>query len=514
MDRLNLNEYLSALAIAGLLLNAQAVPTTMLDQDIEYLSCDTRDMAQNTLFFCKGAHFRPEYVTDAAQKGAIAYISEVDYGGDIPAILVSDVRAAMALLARVFYGDPSSKITTIGVTGTKGKSTTVYYIKSILDHYLKRETAVLSSIDNYDGVIRSESHLTTPEPLMLHRHFRNALDSQISHVVMEVSSQALKYGRVEGVTFSVAVFHNIGTDHISPIEHPDFDDYLASKMEILSHCRVACINADLEQSNMLILRTQLMGHRVVTYGENPNAKIRCTNVEKTEGGYRFLVTVQGEEPYPVEIGMPGRFNVSNAMAAIAALWSLGIPVAASAEGLKNAKVSGRMELFSSHDGKVQVLVDYAHNEMSFEALFDSVEQEFPGKKKIAVFGCPGKKALLRRADLGRIAGERGDYVIITEEDSGEEPFDAIAEDIAQHVRQTNCPYSICEDRGEAIRQAIMEHGTDVIVLLTGKGRETRMKRGLEYIDTPSDVDYTLRYLAEYDRMTEEGAAAAVSAEQQ
>ncbi len=497
MESYLLDDYLSALTEAGLLVDAQDVSRELFNHPIRHLSCDTRDMAADTLFVCKGAHFRPEYAEQAARGGAVAYVSQTDYRASIPAILVSDVRAAMALLAKLFYGAPSDKLMTVGVTGTKGKSTTVYYLKAILDQYLNKECAVLSSIDNYDGVIREESHLTTPEPIMLHRHFRNAVDSGISHLVMEVSSQALKYGRVAGVTYTVGVFHNIGLDHISPIEHPDFEDYFAAKMEIFSHCGIACIHLDIPQADELIARAKEKGCRIVTYGERADAVVRCSDVTKIAEGYRFTVTAP-DGSCEMQLGMPGRFNVQNAMAAVASLWSMGIPLSACADGLKTARVSGRMEVFTSADQRVTVLVDYAHNDMSFHALFDSVDQEYPGKKKIAVFGCPGKKAFLRREDLGRIAGQRGDYVVITEEDSGEEPFDSIAADIARHVEAAGCAYSVSEDRGEAIREAILEHGTDKVILLTGKGRETRMKRGLLYIDTPSDVAYTEKYLAEYD----------------
>ncbi len=502
MQTLLLNDYLTALAAANLITNAQDVPNSALSAPIFHLSCDTRDMKDGTLFVCKGAHFRPEYAQRAGQLGAIAYVSEYDYRVDTPAILVRDVRAAMALLARLFYGDPATALTTIGVTGTKGKSTTVYYLKAILDKALGKECAVLSSIDNYDGVIREESHLTTPEPIMLHRHFRNALDAQISHLVMEVSSQALKYGRVAGVTFSVGAFHNIGLDHISPIEHPDYEDYFAAKRAILDHCHIACINLDIPEAKALLSVAKEKKLTVITYGESEGADVRATDVVQVPGGYRFTVTTP-KEARELLLGMPGRFNVSNALCAIASLSAVGIGLDACAEGLKDAAVPGRMEVFSSKDGRVVVLVDYAHNEMSFGALFDSVDAEYPGMKKLAVFGCPGKKAFLRREDLGRIAGERGDYVIVTEEDSGEEPFDLIAADITRHVGKTGCGYSVSEDRGQAIREAILEHGTDKVILLTGKGRETRMKRGLNYIDTPSDVDYTLEYLAAYDAIHSE-----------
>lgn len=194
------------------------------------------------------------------------------------------------------------------------------------------------------------------------------------------------------------------------------------------------------------------------------------------------------------IGLTGLFNVSNALAAIAMAYGLNIPLDNIKEGLKKAKVSGRMEIFTNEAETITVLVDYAHNQMSFQSLFDSMEKEHPGKKITIVYGCPGKKALGRRKELGDITGKHADLSIITEEDAGEEPVLKISEEIAKHVEEQGGKYEIILDREEAIRTAIERADEDTIILITGKGRETRQKRGVQYIDTPSDVDYVQKYL--------------------
>ncbi len=493
-----LSEYISLLGDNGLILpSSPSVPESIINTPIECLSCDNRQVSGAAIFVCKGARFKTEYLSDAIRRGAVVYVSETQYDEDCPCLLVSDIRRAMALLSILFFGDAGSRLTTVGITGTKGKSTTAYYMKSILDGYLDKESAILSSIDNYDGVIREESHLTTPEPIDLHRHFFNAVESGISHLVMEVSSQALKYDRVYGTVFNAVCFNNIGTDHISPIEHTDFDDYLESKMKIFDLCEVACVNSSSDYYDRIIERARNSGCGLLTFGFNKSDDIYCYGVEKRTDGIYFTVRTP-DYTKEFSITMPGMFNVENALSAIAACCAIGIPEQYVAEGLRVARAAGRMEVFDSEDGRINVIVDYAHNRMSFDALYNSVAAEYPGKKIITVFGCPGGKAFLRRRDLGESAGEHSDYIILTEEDSGEEPFDNIAADIASFVRETGCEYSIVENRGEAIREAIEEHGDDKVILITGKGRETRQKRGTLYIDTPSDVQYAEEFLTEYD----------------
>lgn len=497
MKKHSLSEYIGLLSRKGLLVD------TDIDRDstkeIECLTYFTGEVAKNALFVCKGAHFKEEYLDFAMANGAIAYVSETKYPSVASYIIVSDVRRAMVELALEFYNDAPSKVTSVGITGTKGKSTTAYYVRAILNDWFKRkgrpECAIISSIDTYDGVVREESHITTPEAIELHRHFNNAESSGISHLVMEVSSQALKYGRVLGIELDVACFTNIGCDHISPIEHTDFEDYFKSKLKIFDSCKCACINTDADLSDRVLAYADGKC-RIVTFGSHESDTVYCSGIEKRGEDTVFHVKTPDYEG-EMKITMPGLFNVSNALAAIAICHVLGVPTEHVKSGLARARAGGRMQVYKSRDGKIVVIVDYAHNEMSFDALFSSVRIEYPGRDIVSVFGCPGGKAQLRRHDLGKIAGKNADYIIITEEDSGEEPFSSIAKDIAANIE--NCDYTVIEDRGEAIRKAILEYrAPKKIVLLTGKGEETRQKRGTAYVDCPSDVDHTLKFLKEYD----------------
>ena len=224
-------DYLNTLTKAGLVIDSNLYGH---DSDaIQGLTYNSKEATAGTLFVCKGAAFHPQYLADAVFSGATLYVSEQKYELDtkVPYILVSDIRKAMPYLGKLFFNDPSKELNLIGVGGTKGKSTTAYYVKAIVDDYLasigKKESAVISSIDVYDGVTKVESHITTPENIELLQHFRNAVDSDIDFLEMEVSSQALKYNRVDQITFDAAIFLNISEDHISPIEHPDFEDYLS-----------------------------------------------------------------------------------------------------------------------------------------------------------------------------------------------------------------------------------------------------------------------------------------------
>lgn len=471
-----------------------------VDQErlIRYISYNSMDIDEDTLFVCKGSHFSVDYLRSAADKGAVCYISEEKYdiGSDVSYIIVNDIRRTMAFIADHYYNQIWKDLKIVGVTGTKGKSTTAYFMKFILDEYLKDKkkpvSAIISGIDNYDGVINEESHLTTPEAMELHKHFSNAANSGIEYLSMEVSSQALKYDRTLGVTFEVGCFLNIGEDHISDVEHSSFEDYLESKLKLFAQCRHACVNINSDQIDRVLEASKACPH-VVTFGLDEKADVYGYDIVKSGKNISFSVkTSEFEKDF--KITMAGLFNVQNALAAIAASWCLGIPMVYAASGLRKARVSGRMEVYTSKSRNLHVIVDYAHNKMSFETLFQSTLKEYPNKKITIVFGCPGKKAQRRRQELGEIAGKYSDQVYITEEDAGEEPVLKICEEIAQHVEKQDCSYAIIPDREEAIRAAITSADDDTVVLITGKGRETRQKRGTKYIDTPSDVEYVMKYL--------------------
>ena len=259
-----LGDYIQLLQRKNLQLEFSGAPLT---REVSLVSCDSRQVVPGTLFICKGAHFKVEFLQSAKEQGAFAYLSEKRYDQvDLPCILVSDVRLAMALLADFYYNHPSAKLGVVGITGTKGKSSTAYYLKYIFDEYLAAKgqpaSGVISSIETYDGVEKFESHLTTPEPLDLERHFANGVATGMRYLTMEVSSQALKYDRVKNVEFAAAVFLNIGMDHISPIEHPDFEDYFASKLRIFSQAAAACVNLDCDHADRVLAAARAAGKRI------------------------------------------------------------------------------------------------------------------------------------------------------------------------------------------------------------------------------------------------------------
>lgn len=500
MCEYNLIEYVKRLAAAGFIAEYDLKGRDL--ENVRLLTYNSKGVVENTLFICKGAAFKEEYLIEAVNSGAMAYVSEKKYAVDVPYILVNDIRKAMPVLADLYFCRPWEDLNLIGITGTKGKSTTAYYIKAIVDDYMAavggKESAVISSIDVYDGVIRKESHITTPEVVELLEHFRHAVDSGITYLEMEVSSQALKYDRVDGITFDVGVFLNISEDHISPVEHADFDDYLESKLRIFAQTKTACVNLDADHCDRIMAAAGDAG-KIVTFGTAKDADIRGYRIRKKGMDTVFnVVCDRFDQEFVLE--MPGLFNVENALAAIAIAYVMDIPVEYMYSGLKRARSSGRMELYHSKDRKVVAIVDYAHNKLSFDKLFSSTMEEYQEHRIVTIFGCPGKKAFIRRRDLGTIAGKYSSKVYLVAEDPGYEPVEQISKDIAQYVEAQNCPYEMIEDRGEAIGKAILEVTEPTVILITGKGNETRQKYGCEYLDCPSDVEFTKKFIAEYDKL--------------
>lgn len=499
MKKYRLSEYIRIIDEHKLLVAAD-YPQDFENITVKKIAYNSSKVIPGTMFICKGAGFKEEYLDIAINKGAFVYISEVDYHKIIPCILVNDVQKSLSSVSILFYNNPGERLNLIGITGTKGKSTTCYYVKYILDEYLQSHgrpaAGIISSIDTYDGKIKEESHLTTPESLEVQMHYYNAVNTHISHMVTEVSSQALKYGRLYGVNFDIGVFLNISEDHISPVEHSDLEDYFISKLKLFNQCKVACVNLNSENAARVLEAAQ-NSDRLITFGTQPNADIYGYNLQKD--GFETVFKVKTDRfDKEFRLSMPGLFNVDNALAAVAVAYAMDIPAEYIYAGLYKARSSGRMEIYTSKNHDRIIIVDYAHNKLSFNKLYESTKSEYPGRKIFTVFGCPGGKAYIRRRDLGILSGLYSDKVILTSEDPGDESVRDICEDIAQYVRMNNDNYEIIEDREEAIKKSILLSDCDTVVLITGKGNETRQKIGKKYVPCRSDVEAVIQYLHEYD----------------
>lgn len=500
MKRYKLINYIEELKKENLLLE-ENVSESLKEMIINKVTYDSRKVITNTLFICKGVEFKKEYLDSSLENGAIAYVSEEKYKmKNEPYIIVNDIRKAMAILIRLYNNDPQNKINMIGITGTKGKSTTSYYIKYILDDYMKdlkkNETAIISSIDTYDGKSKKEAVLTTPEPEELFEHIRNAVESDMENLVMEVCSQALKIERVYGILYKCGVFLNISEDHISNIEHKDYEEYIASKLKLFNQTETAIINlntADLDR----VLESAKKCKKVITFGNSENADVYGYNIRKEGMNTVFNVRTKyfNEE---ILLTMPGLFNVENALAAIAVATELNVPYKNIYNGLKMARASGRMEVYSDKKQEVVVIVDYAHNKLSFQKLYESTIKEYPKREIITVFGCPGNHAQNRRKDLGELSGKYSDMNYLTMEDPRNEKVEDICKEISTYIKKENGKYKIIVNREEAIKEAILQAKPNSVILITGKGNETVQFVKGEYVPCETDVQYAKKYLKELD----------------
>lgn len=505
-DSISIKQALELLEQDGLLVGYDC-PPQLLDHRFSHLSYSSADVTPDTFFICKGAAFKEEYLRDAIAKGAGVYLAQSLYEGvDCPHILVSDIRKAMSLVSIAFYQKAYQNFRVVGLTGTKGKTTTTYFMKNILDAFCRRnpqlcaaqKSAVLSTVEVDTGIEHHEAHLTTPESPDLQRYFAQTRDSGLPFLTMEVSSQAYKLSRVYGMDFDIGMFLNIGEDHIGPLEHTDFEDYFSCKLQLMEHCRTAIVNREMDHAQRVLEHARAHAQRVLTFGRLETADLDdddcwiLRDIQKEEQGFTFT-TSHGLEQDSWRIRMAGRFNVENALAAILAAKALGVDDQSIREGLLQNEVQGRMNLFEK-DG-VTVLVDYAHNFLSFQKLYESLKADYPGQRIVVVVGCPGGKAQLRRRDIGTLSGQNADYLYLTAEDPQFEDVRSICEEIASFVKPYGTPYEIIEDRAQAVEKAITTAQKGDVIVLAAKGEEVYQKVRGEYVYYESDLAIAKRLLS-------------------
>ena len=500
-NKKTLNAYIDLLCREGLADQVSVLDEANMTADVEYVSYNSMDVKPGTLFICKGLNFRDEYLADAIEKGAVMYVAERKFDVEgVPYIIVNDMRRAMSEIS-AFYHDRiwNEGLQMIGITGTKGKSTTATFVKSIMDSYCqslgKKEIGFLSGIYTYDGARKVKAKkMTTPETLELHRHLAACVENGCEYLVMETSSQALKYERTAALNYKVCGFLNVSEDHISDREHPTIEDYFQSKLMIFSQSEIACINMEMEDKYLsrVLDAARSASCKIFTFGRVPGADYYGYDVESTPSSLKFKVDWEGgTEEITVSIG--GFYNASNALAAIAMTRALGVPFENIKDGLANVKVAGRMELYTMPHKHVDVIVDYAHNKLSYQTLFDNVKKLYPDRKILLVFGCHGNKAYNRRKDLGELADQYADQVVLTEQDPGTEDVIDICNQIKEHLNPEKVAATIV-DRGEAIAYACELVRDNWVMVIAGNGADGYQKRGLKYIEVPTDGERVQMYI--------------------
>ena len=441
------------------------------DISISELVYDSRKAAKDDLFVCiKGTVVDGhEFIEEVAAKGVSAVVvqEEVKAPEGVTVIKVADTRYALAMLSAAFFDYPAETLKVIGITGTKGKTTTTYMVKSILEA-AGYKVGLIGTIEAIIGEETIPASNTTPESYIIQNYFRKMLDVGCDCCVMEVSSQGLMMHRVAGFQFELGIFTNIEPDHIGPNEHASFEEYMECKGMLFRQCKTGIVNADDKH-----VQEVLKGHtcEVETFGFSQQADLRATNVElvKRPGYLGVAYTVKGLVNCDVEIDVPGKFSVYNSLTAIAICRHFQVTEENMKKALKEAKTKGRIEMIKVSD-EFTLMIDYAHNAMSLESLLTTLK-EYQPKRLVCLFGCGGNRSKLRRYEMGEVSGKLADLTIITSDNPRFEEPQAIIDDIKQGMAKTDGKYVEIADRKEAIRYAI-EHGQpgDVIVL-AGKGHE-------------------------------------------
>ncbi len=446
-----------------------------IDIELEGIAFNSKEVKENYLFvaikgFETDGH---KYVKEALEKGAKAILIEegcdlkaLNIPNDITIVMAKDTREALAIISCNYYKNPSSKLKLIGITGTKGKTTTTYMIKEILEKAGKKVGLIGTIETEIAGKKIKNNDRTTPESLELQKLLDNMVKAGVEIAVMEVSSQSLKLHRVTGCTFDMVVFTNFAEDHISPNEHPSMEDYLESKLKIFGMCKQAIVNADDLQGCKMQKRFPELP--ITTYGIDNWANLLAKDITITNSYVDFKVKLTDKNER-VKTCIPGRFSVYNSLASICIAQKYGIDSEIIKQALVEVRVPGRSEMV---DNKLElpIMIDYAHTPESLQSILSAVKIYTRGRV-ISVFGCGGNRDSGKRLIMGEISGKTADYTIITSDNPRNENPEEIAEQIEKGIKKTKGKYEVIIDRREAIKQAIKMANRRDIIVLAGKGHE-------------------------------------------
>lgn len=442
-----------------------------VDTEVTTLVYDSRKVEKGSVFVCISGSVRDahDFIPDVVAKGAAAVIVEkdVELQEGVTYIKAASSRLALACMSAAYFDHPARKLKTIGITGTKGKTTTTYMVKSILES-AGIKTGLIGTIESIVGEKRIPSANTTPESYRVQELFHEMVEAGLDAVVMEVSSQALMLHRVSGFTFDIGVFTNLEPDHIGENEHKDFADYMHCKSLLFRQCKLGIFNGDSEH-----LEGILKGHtcEVETFGYGKNNDLVADGVElkKDHGALGVRYHVGGLMNFDVEVNVPGSFSVYNSLTAIAICHHFGVDVEKIKHALLHVSVKGRIEIVPVTK-RYTIMIDYAHNAMALESLLTTLREYEPGRL-VCLFGCGGNRAKSRRYEMGEVSSRLADLTVVTSDNPrNEEPMDII-NDILVGVHKADGAYVTIPDRKEAIAYCMKNAQDGDIIVLAGKGHE-------------------------------------------
>lgn len=462
-----------------------------LDKEIVNIQYDSRKVNSNDIFVCLSGFEVDghEFANRAIEAGASVLICEKDLNfnsisDEVTVIRVEEGRKALAILSANYYGHPTKNLKLIGVTGTNGKTTSVYILKSILEK-AGEKVGLIGTIANYIGDEKIKSERTTPESLELQKLFKEMVDKGCTYCVMEVSSHSLELDRVYGCSFEIGIFTNLTRDHLD--FHGTFDNYYNAKFKLFERSRTSVVNIDDNYGYRVINDLNKLSKKIVTYSIKDSSDFKAYDINLEEKDIIFKVN---ETEY--KSVLPGQYNVYNALGVISAVKTLGIGDEAIKSGLLDVTVPGRCErIGNKYDVPYEIIIDFAHTPDGLKNILETLRVSTKNRL-IAVYGSGGDRDKVKRAELGRVGSEIADMVIITTDNPrNEDPMDIIKE-IVVGIKKTN--YLAIENRVEAIRLALEMAEPGDTVVMAGKGHETYQinNDGVIHFDEREVVDDILK----------------------
>lgn len=460
-----------------------------VEKEVNHIQYDSRKVNEGDLFVCLtgfevDGH---DYANKAIEAGAKVVLCEkkIDIKSEgVTVLLVNEGRKALAIMSANYYGHPTKSLKLIGVTGTNGKTTTVYLLKSMLEKAGKK-VGLVGTIANYIGENKLKSERTTPESLELQKLFKDMVDANCEYCVMEVSSHSLQLDRVYGCEFEVGIFTNLTRDHLD--FHKSFDNYYNAKFKLFERSKASVINVDDDYGYRVLKDVEKLENKEIkTYSINNNSDFKASDLMLKEGDIHFKIN--GEEFNSV---LPGEYNVYNALGAVGAMSILGISNESIRKGLLDVVVPGRCERIGyKYDIPYDIIIDFAHTPDGLKNILETLKG-FTKNRLIAVYGCGGDRDKVKRAELGRIGTELADLAIITSDNPREEDPMAIIKEIVAGITKSN--YLAIENRVEAIKLALGMAEEGDVVVLAGKGHENYQitNEGVIHFDEREVVDEIL-----------------------